>query len=85
MPRVIHARLDAEAERMLLELERRLGWSDSQVLREGIKVLNGLTARGPRRVVGIGRSSSYLYDSRSDAAMNLAPLAAFTTAYVRSN
>jgi hypothetical protein len=68
MPRVIHARLDAETERMLLELERRLGWSDSQVLREGIKVLNGLTARGPRRVVGIGRFSSGIPDLGSNKA-----------------
>jgi len=59
---MIHARLDAETERMLRQLERRFGWTDSQVVREGIKVLNGLTARGPRRVLGLGRFRSGIPD-----------------------
>jgi hypothetical protein len=66
MSRVIHARLDAETERMLRRLERRFGWSDSQVVREGIKVLNGLTSLGPRRVVGLGRFSSGVPDLGSN-------------------
>jgi len=66
MSRVIHARLDAETERMLRRLERRFGWSDSQVVREGIKVLNGLTSRGPRRVVGLGCFSSGIPDLGSN-------------------
>jgi hypothetical protein len=68
MSRVIHARLDAETERMLRRLERRFGWSDSQVVREGIKVLDGLTLRGPRRVVGLGRFSSGIPDLGSNKA-----------------
>jgi len=66
MPRMIHARLDPETERMLRRLERRFGWSDSQVVREGIKVLNGVTERGRRRVVGLGRFSSGIPDLGSN-------------------
>jgi hypothetical protein len=50
---MINARLDLETERMLRRLERRFGWSASQVVREGIKVLNGLTQRTAARC-GIG-------------------------------
>jgi hypothetical protein len=66
MSRMIHARLDAETERILRRLERRLGWNDSQVVREGIKALNGLTARGRRRVIGLGRFSSGVPDLGSN-------------------
>jgi hypothetical protein len=66
MARIIHARLDPETERMLRRLERRFGWSDSQVVREGIKVLNGLTTPGRRRVVGLGRFSSGILDLGSN-------------------
>lgn len=66
MSRMIHARLDAETERMLRRLEQRLGWTDSQVVREGIKVLNGLTARGRRRVMGLGRFCSGIPDLGSN-------------------
>ncbi len=68
MPRMIHARLDPETERMLRRLERRFGWSDSQVVREGIKALDGLTERGRRRVVGLGRFSSGIPDLGSNKA-----------------
>jgi hypothetical protein len=68
MSRIVHARLDAETERRLRRLERRLGWSDSQVVREGIRVLDGLTARGPRRVIGLGRFRSGIPDLGSNKA-----------------
>jgi hypothetical protein len=51
---------------MLRQLERRFGWTDSQVVREGIKVLSGLTASGRRRVVGQGRFSSGVPDLGSN-------------------
>jgi hypothetical protein len=66
MSRVIHARLDAETERMLHRLERQFGWNDSQVVREGIKVLSGLTSRGARRVKGLGRFTSGVPDLGSN-------------------
>jgi hypothetical protein len=66
MSRMIHARLDPDTERMLRRLEQHFGWSDSQVVREGIKILNGLTLRGRSRVVGMGRFSSGLPDLGSN-------------------
>ena len=66
MSRIIHTRLDAETERMLNRLQRQFGWNDSQVVREGIKVLNGLTSRGTRRVKGLGRFSSGVPDLGSN-------------------
>jgi len=66
MSRIIHTRLDPQTERMLRRLEQRLGWTDSQVVREGIKVLNGLTQRGRRRVAGLGRFSSGIPDLGSN-------------------
>ena len=59
MARIIHARLDARTEKILVEIERRLGWNDSQVVREGIKALNSLLPpRGRRKIVGLGRFES---------------------------
>jgi hypothetical protein len=68
MSRIIHARLDADTESMLRQLGRAFGWSDSQVVREGIRVLSGLSARGRRRVVGLGRFCSGLPDLGSRKA-----------------
>lgn len=67
MSRIIHARLDEETERMLRDLERRLGWTDSRVVREGIKALCGLTVNGARRRVrGVGRFCSGIPDLGSN-------------------
>jgi hypothetical protein len=68
MSRVIHARLDAETERMLRRIGRDMGWSDSQIVREGIKILNGLTPRGRRRMSGVGCFASGLPDLGSNKA-----------------
>jgi hypothetical protein len=68
MPRIIHVRRDAATERMLRRLKRRLGWSDSRVVREGIKLLNRLTGQGGRRIVGLGRFSSGIPDRGSNKA-----------------
>ena len=67
MPRIIHARLDLRTERLLRALERRLGWNDSQVVREGIKALHVLL--GPERsrhIVGLGRFRSGIRDLGSN-------------------
>jgi hypothetical protein len=37
MASIIHARLDDETELLLAELQRRFGWDDSRIVREGIK------------------------------------------------
>jgi hypothetical protein len=69
MPRVIHARLDVETEHFLHELQRRLGWNDSRVVREGIKALNVLLVpQRARQIVGLGRFRSGVRDLGSDKA-----------------
>jgi len=63
MSSIVHARIDKETDKVLREIERRRGWSDSRVIREDIKALNGLLVRGKRRhVIGLGRFSSGLPD-----------------------
>ncbi len=67
MSRIIHARLDPQTEKMLREVERRLGWSDSEVVRAGIKMLSGtLIRRRTRRIVGLGRFRSGIADLGSN-------------------
>jgi hypothetical protein len=67
--RIIHARLDGETERLLREIERRLGWNDSQAVREGIKALNVLLVpRRSRQIVGLGRFRSGIRDLGSNKA-----------------
>ena len=69
MSRIIHARIDSETEKVLRQLERRLGWNDSQVVREGIKSLRSLL--GPRRareIVGLGKFRSGMADLGSNPA-----------------
>ena len=63
MTRIIHARIDAETEKLFTELQRRMGWNDSKLVREGIKALNVILAPpAPRKVVGLGRFRSGLPD-----------------------
>jgi hypothetical protein len=67
MSRIIHARLDARTETLLREIELRLGWSDSQVVREGIKALHAVLGPGrSRRIVGLGRFRSGIRDLGSN-------------------
>ena len=69
MSRIVHARLDVQTDRLLRALERRLGWNDSQVVREGIKALNALVApKGARQIVGLGRFRSGVRDLGSNRA-----------------
>ena len=69
MSRIIHARLDTETEKLLKQLERRLGWNDSQVVREAIKALGALLVRRrSRRVIGLGRFRSGVPDLGSNKA-----------------
>ena len=63
MARIIHARIDAETEKVLAELRLRMGWNDSKLVREGIKALNVLLVSAvPRKIVGLGRFQSGVPD-----------------------
>ena len=59
MTRMIHARVDADTERLIKDLQRRLGWNDSEIVREGIKALAGvMVPENGRKIVGLGRFQS---------------------------
>ena len=67
MSRVIQARIDAETEKLISDLARRLGWNDSRIVREGIKALAGLTVpKSERKIVGLGRFQSGMDDLGSN-------------------
>jgi hypothetical protein len=59
MSSVIHARLDADSDSIRGQLQKQLGWSDSQIVREGIKSLSALVRTGgKRRIIGLGKFKS---------------------------
>jgi hypothetical protein len=63
MPRIIHARIDQQTEKLLGDLERRLGWNDSKIVREGIRALNVLLVpKCSRKIVGLGQFRSKISD-----------------------
>jgi hypothetical protein len=67
MSRIIHARLDPETEKLLRDCQRRWGWTDSQAVREGIKMLGGLLGHGrARAMVGVGKFQSGIPDLGSN-------------------
>lgn len=67
MSRIIQARIDEETESLLSQLQLRLGWSDSQIVREGIKALGMLSAPTQRKkIVGLGKFSSGVTDLASN-------------------
>jgi hypothetical protein len=55
----IQARLDRETERALTRLVRRLGWSPSRIVREGVRLLAACyVSKGKRRIIGQGKFAS---------------------------
>ena len=67
MSTIIHARLDADTNSLRNELQKRLGWSDSQIVRHGIKALSSyVRTSGKPRFVGIGRFKSGVPDLGSN-------------------
>jgi hypothetical protein len=67
MSGVIHARLDSDTDAIRSELQKRLGWSDSEIVREGIKALSALVrSSGKRKIVGLGRFESGIADLGSN-------------------
>lgn len=63
----VQARLDRQSQVALDELVRRLGWSPSRVVREGLRLLSACYGRPSRkRVIGIGRFASRVPDLGSN-------------------
>ena len=59
----VQARLSLEAQRSLAQLVRRLGWTSSKVVREGLRLLAAATpVKGRPRVAGLGKFSSGVPD-----------------------
>jgi hypothetical protein len=67
MASVIHARLDSDTDSLRIKLQEQLGWSDSQIVREGIKSLSMLVRKnGQRKVIGLGEFQSGIPDLGSN-------------------
>jgi hypothetical protein len=67
MRTAIQARLDDRSRRRLLVLVRELGWTPSQVVREGLRVLEASYLRRKRRgIIGLGKFRSGVSDLGSN-------------------
>jgi hypothetical protein len=67
MRSAIQARLDDRSQKRLAALVRELGWSPSQVVREGLRVLESSRLRKKKRgIVGLGKFSSGIRDLGSN-------------------
>ena len=65
----VQARLDEESQVVLDGLVRRLGWTPSQVVREGIRLVDKQHAKPVRRkVIGMGEFDSGITDLGSNKA-----------------
>jgi hypothetical protein len=66
---IVRASLDEEAVRQISALATRLGWTRSQVLREGIRVLAAVYPAARKRTIsGIGQFTSHIQDLGSEKA-----------------
>ena len=67
MSRILHVRLDSQTEEIFDQIKRRLGWSNSKIVREGIKALSWLIDPGrSRAIVGLGQFYSGIPDLGSN-------------------
>ncbi len=66
MSNVIHARLDAETKKLLTMLQKRYGWTDSKMVREGLKALASISPRSSSTIIGQGRFRSGITDLASN-------------------
>jgi hypothetical protein len=67
MRTAIHAMLDDRSRKRLAALVRKLGWTPSQVVREGLRVLEESYARRKcRGVIGLGKFRSGIADLGSN-------------------
>lgn len=63
----VQARLDRETQAALKALVRRLDWSPSRVVREGLRLMAACYGTGSRaKVVGVGRFASGIADLGSN-------------------
>jgi len=69
MNEIVHARLDDHTRKIMRRLQRRHGWSESDIVRHGIRAL-GDTELPPdqrsKRIVGLGKFASGIRDLGSN-------------------
>lgn len=61
MEKIIHARLDRHTQEIMRRLQRRHGWSDSDIIRQGVRALGDAElppAEGVNRIAGLGKFRS---------------------------
>jgi hypothetical protein len=64
---IVQARLDPNSQKALQRLSGRLGWSPSQIVREGIRLLESCYGQSTgQRIVGLGQFSSGVRDLGSN-------------------
>ena len=69
MKSTVQARLDPETQKAIGHLVRRLGWSSSKVVREGVRLLAAChPSKGRSRIVGVGKFVSGVKDLGSNKA-----------------
>ncbi|MEO0974758.1 MAG: hypothetical protein AAFX85_16840 [Pseudomonadota bacterium] len=69
MSNIVHARLDEQTREIMRRLQRRHGWSDSQIIRLGICALADtdlLSGERAKRIVGLGEFASGVDDLGSN-------------------
>jgi hypothetical protein len=65
-PTVVQARLSPAEQHIIKELSSELGWSPSQIVREGIRLVRAAHVPGSKRIVGLGRFVSGVRDLASN-------------------
>ena len=66
MRNAIQARLDPESRKRLKRLMRATGWSASDAVREGLRLLSAVRGGKKRKIAGLGRFASGIPDLGSD-------------------
>lgn len=69
MSDIVHARLDKATREIMRQLKLRHGWSDSEVVRNGIRALGETELSAEqrrRRIVGLGKYASGVPDLGSN-------------------
>jgi hypothetical protein len=69
MKTVVQARLDPDTGKMLSRLTTHLGWSESEVVRAGLRLLDASYPAPPTsRIIGLGKFTSGVPDLGTNKA-----------------
>lgn len=62
MSRIVQARLDDETLQLAEKLKEQTGWTNSELIRQGIHALKLVVPRRKRRIIGLGKFDSGIPD-----------------------